>query len=284
MRVAFLGLGLIGGSIARALRRAPEELELVAWTPDGAGPRAAAGAGVVDGVAPEPASAIDGAGLVVLAGPADTIPDLITRLRGDLARALARDATVTDVASTKSRIVATADAAGLPFVGGHPMAGRETSGFAAGDADLFRNRPWVVVPGAAARESDVARVEWLAAACGARPVRAGASDHDAAVAAISHLPLVIAAALAESVAGRAGWRGSLAHDLATTGWDSATRLARGEPVMGAGVLATNAEHTAERLRELRAVLDDWLSVLERTSLRADEVRDRLAAAREALER
>jgi prephenate dehydrogenase len=284
MRIAFLGLGLVGGSIARALRRSPEELELVAWTPDGAGPRAAARAGVVDGVTLDPAEAIDGAGLVVLAGPADTLPDLIGRLHGDLAHSLAPGATVTDVASTKSRIVATADAAGLPFVGGHPMAGRETSGFAAGDADLFRDRPWVVVPGTAARDADVARVEWLAAACGARPIRAGAIDHDAAVAAISHLPLVVAAALAESVAGREGWRDSLAHELATTGWESATRLARGDPAMGAGMLATNAGVTAERLRELRAVLDDWLTVLEATSPAADEIRDRLAAAREALER
>ncbi len=283
VRIAFLGLGLVGGSIARALRASPENLEIVGWTPGGAGPRAAVAAGVLDAATADAASAISGASLVVLAGPADTIPELIGRLSGDLATALPSDASVTDVASTKSVILAAADAAGLPFVGGHPMAGRETSGFAASDEDLFHDRPWVVVPGTRARESDVARVEWLAAACGARAVRATAGDHDAAVAAISHLPLVVAAAIAESVAGDDGWRGSLAEALTATGWDSATRLARGDPAMGAGILATNAAATAERLRDVRAVLDGWLVVLERSNPRADEIRDRLAAAREALD-
>ena len=82
------------------------------------------------------------------------------------------------------------------------MAGRETNGFAAGDADLMRDRPWIVVPGA--DDAAVARVEGLARAVGARPVRMAAGPHDAAVAAISHLPLITAASLVEAVAGGGG--------------------------------------------------------------------------------
>ena len=81
------------------------------------------------------------------------------------------------------------------------MAGRESSGYAAADVDLFVGRPWVVVPGTAARPTDVERVGWLASLVGAVPVRMEAAEHDAAVAAISHLPLVFAAALVEAVAG-----------------------------------------------------------------------------------
>ena len=101
------------------------------------------------------------------------------------------DAVVTDVASTKKVIVERADAAGLWFVGGHPMAGREEVGYEASDADLFVDRPWVVVPGALAGQSDIERVTELAVACRANVVRMDAAVHDRAVAAISHLPLLV---------------------------------------------------------------------------------------------
>ena len=106
----------------------------------------------------------------------------------------------------------------------------------------------------------------LARACHARPVAMDAAEHDAAVAAISHLPLVLAAALVEAVSGPAGapradW--PQAADLAAGGWRDMTRLARGDAAMGAGILATNGPAVAARLRDLRAVIDDWLAALER---------------------
>jgi prephenate dehydrogenase len=144
------------------------------------------------------------------------------------------------------------------------MAGRETSGYGAADAGLFRDRPWVVVDHGAPA-ADVAAVEDLATDCGARPLRLSAEAHDAAVAAISHLPLVVAAALVEAVAGdpaepRADWQ--LAANLAASGWRDATRLARGDVEMGAGILVTNADAVAARVRDLQAVLDAWLAALE----------------------
>jgi prephenate dehydrogenase len=291
VRVAFLGMGLIGGSVARALRRSPEqlpELELVAWTPDGRGPRAAAGAGVVDTAAETPDGALVGAALVVLAGPADVVVDTVVRLGrdGDLRGSLDETATVTDVASTKGAVVDAANAAGLRFVGGHPMAGREASGFDASDANLFVDRPWVVVPGGHAGTEDIARVEWLASTSGARPIRATARDHDDAVAAISHMPLVVAAALAEAIAEDEAWSRSLARSLATTGWQSATRLAHGDPAMGAGLLSTNRDATSAALRRVRAALDAWIEDLDdrpRGSGSAN-LRGRLERARAALER
>jgi arogenate dehydrogenase (NADP+) len=286
VRVAFLGLGLIGGSVARAIRRDVDAAAtLVAWTPAGSGPRAALAEGVLDGVATDPADAIEGADLVVLAAPATTCLELVGRLGGPLRSALAPGATVTDVASTKRAIVARADAAGLPFVGGHPMAGREAAGYDTGSATLFVGRPWVLVPGAHARPADVTRVEWLAAACGATPVRMDAPAHDAAVAAISHLPLALSAALVEAVVGepgapdRPGW--AIAAPLAASGWAGMTRLARGDPSMGAAMLATNADETAAALRALRAAVDAWLGLLEGPA-GEDAVRDRLAAARDRL--
>ena len=193
------------------------------------------------------------------------------------------DAVITDVASTKVAIVDRAGSLGLRFIGGHPMAGREMSGYAASSADLFVDRPWVIVP-----TDDVAaveRVEALATATGARPRRMTADIHDEAVAAISHLPLLAAAAIVEAVAGGSDRAGrSEAAELAASGWRDITRLARGEPEMGAGIVATNAPAVAARVRDLMAALEGWLAELERPG-GPDEgaVADRLRAARERLE-
>ena len=283
-RVAFLGFGLIGGSIALALHEAGYGGELVAWTPGGLGPREGLRRGIVDEAASDAGTALQGAELVVLAGPPLEMVATTTTLAGPLASDVAPDATITDVVSTKAMIVGEASRRGLRFVGGHPMAGRETTGVAASTADLFAGRPWVVVPASSATPEDVGRVEALAVAVGALPVQMTADDHDAAVASISHLPLVLAAALVESVAGdpdAPGWQ--LAKALAASGWRDTTRLARGDPAMGAGILATNAALVAERLAGVRDVLDSWIDALRDEGVGADALQARLEAARAALD-
>lgn len=286
--MAFVGFGLIGGSIARALRRDGADWTIAAWSPSGAGPRLALADGIVDEASSSAADAIRGADLVVLAGPPLACLDTIDDLAGSLGGALDPRAVVTDVASTKEAIGRHADGAGLRFVGGHPMAGLEVSGYDAGAADLFDGRPWVIVPGAHAQPGDAGRVEALAVACGARPIVMPAREHDAAVAAISHLPLVVSAALVEAVAGRgdgkepADW--PLAARLAAGGWQSMTRLARGDAEMGAGIIATNAPAIAARVRDLRTVLDGWLAELDRDGgPDSAAVAARLVAARRRLE-
>ena len=295
MRVGFLGFGLIAGSIARAIRANPATADwaIAAWSPSGDGPSRGLAEGIVDVAAAEPEIVLPDADLVVLAAPATVCLTLIDRLGGPWRPLLRADAVVTDVASTKTLIVARADAAGLRFVGGHPMAGRETAGYGAAAADLFVDRPWIVVPGAFAGPEDTVRVETLARACSARVVTMEATTHDRAVAGISHLPLVVSAALVEAIAiggDPAGVPGSASEDwpiaagLAAGGWRDATRVARGDPVMGAAIASTNAPALAARLRDLRAVLDAWLNELERPG-GPDEAAmvQRLAAARAILD-
>ena len=127
------------------------------------------------------------------------------------------------------------------------MAGRESSGFGAADATLFRDRPWVITP--ATGGGDAAAVEALALACGARPVAMDAVRHDRLVAAISHVPLLTSVVLVEAMAGTAAgtdpdW--AAASALAAGGWRDTTRLARGDTAMGAEIAATNAGPIAER--------------------------------------
>ena len=111
-----------------------------------------------------------------------------------------------------------------------------------------------------------------------------AADHDAAVASISHLPLVVAAALVESVAGNtdtSAWEA--AQVLAASGWRDTTRLARGDPEMGAGILATNSALVADRLAGVRDALDSWIGALRADGVDAEALRARLEAARNALD-
>jgi prephenate dehydrogenase len=284
MRVAFLGFGLIAGSIARALRAAHGGWALSAWSPSGSGVARARDEGILDQAAGSPGDAVSGADLVVLAAPPLACLELLDALAVDGAVALGSGTVVTDVASTKAALVARAGERGIRFVGGHPMAGRESSGYESSDAELFSDRPWIVVPGSASA-ADVAVVEELARACGARVMRMDAITHDAATAAISHLPLVVAASLVEAVAGGPGepppadW--PVAARLAASGWRDATRLARGDVEMAVGIAATNAGALAPRIRAMRDVLDGWLAELERPGgPDPDRLRERLRVARE----
>ena len=282
MRVAILGLGQIGGSVGRALVEAGAPWRVAGWTRSDDARRAAAADGIES-----PASigdACSGADLIVLAAPPLACLELLDALAGPLRATLEPDAVITDVASTKVAICARAAAHGLRFVGGHPMAGREATGYAAADPGLFVGRPWVVaVPDPPEADLDPVaedRVVDLATACGADIVRLGPVEHDAAVAAISHLPLVVAAALVEAIAAGPDW--PVAERLAAGGWATMTRLARGDVEMGTGILATNGLPVAARLRDLRDVLDGWLAQLETTPADPAPLRERLASARRQL--
>jgi prephenate dehydrogenase len=290
MRLAILGFGLIGGSVARALRARskPGSWWIGAWSRTPAPLHQAVRDGVLDEAASSVETAVRGADLILLAAPPLTCLDLIDQLGGPLRGALGEDASVTDAASAKARIVARADGAGLHFIGGHPMAGREVSGYGAALPDLFVGRPWVTVPGRHARLVDGERIGQLIEGCGAVQVPMSARAHDEAVAAVSHLPLVVSAALVEAIAGapgqpdRADWEAVRA--LAATGWAGMTRLARGEPAMGAGIAATNSAAIAARIRDLQSILDDWLVALEGSGEPdAEALRARFVAARQRLE-
>jgi prephenate dehydrogenase len=258
-RLTILGFGLIGGSIARALTaRRPDRWTITVWSRGQAGPRAALDAGHIDTVADDPTSAAAGADLTLLAASPSENVALIGRVGPSIA-ALGRP--LTDVTSVQARVASAAAAVpGLRWVGGHPMSGREQTGYAAADADLFVDRPWIVLPGPNATPADVALVERLAADCGARALHLEPDGHDAAVALISQLPLVVASALVEAAAGSPDW--PLARTLAAQGWRDTTRLARGDPALGAGMLALNAGHVADALRRHRIALDGWQARLD----------------------
>jgi prephenate dehydrogenase len=166
------------------------------------------------------------------------------------------------------------------------MAGRETTGFEAAEAGLFRGRPWVITEAVGGGDPSVVRS--LALACGALPVGLDAAAHDRLVASISHLPLLASVALVEAVAGTtadpvADWPAAAA--LAASGWRDMSRLARGDATMGAEIAASNAEAIAVVMRRLRDRIDEWLDLVDAPDgPDADAMRERLAAAKSRLER
>lgn len=251
-RIAVIGLGLIGGSLLRRLAAyrvsaadpaSTARYDLVGYDSDPATRAAAAAAG--HPVAPTLADAVGGAGgadLVVVATPLPALPEVLP----DLAAALRPDAVLTDVASVKVSARDTVRAAHLlgRYVGGHPMAGTERSGFDASDPALFDGAAWVLCV-----EADTDLVGWLALArlitgLGCRVVPASAVEHDAAVARISGLPHVLAAALA-AIAGTTG----LAPALAAGSYRDGTRVAGTRPDLAASLCDANRAAVADTLDE-----------------------------------
>jgi prephenate dehydrogenase len=242
--IAVVGLGLIGGSLARALTRAGYG---VIGVDRESVRRRAVRAGAVAGTAGtvEAAARMD---VVVLAAPPEANLRLLRRLASMARPGLA----ITDVGSVKQPIVEEARRLGLDgFVGGHPMAGTEGAGFLASSPDLFIRRPWALTP---ARDAAAARcVRSLVLAVGARPVEVEPAAHDRAVAFLSHLPQVVAWALAgaaQSDAVAARWL-----SLAGPGFHDMTRLARSPRQLWREILGQNDREVARALaafvRELR---------------------------------
>ena len=242
--VVILGLGLIGGSLALALRG--KCAALLGADPNPEARSLAKASGALERVAADPAEILPSADAVILAAPVRSILALLD----DLPRLTPRAAVVMDVGSTKSAIVERM--AGLPPrfepIGGHPMAGKEHGGFANAEAGLFRGAPFVLTP--LARTTKRARNFALAVveAVGALPLWLDAETHDRYAAAISHLPYLTSLALALATPPEA-------TVMAGPGFRSATRLAATPPQMMLDILATNRRAVLDALSRFRRALD-----------------------------
>jgi prephenate dehydrogenase len=233
--VGVVGLGQLGGSLAAALVAAGREVR--GWDVDPAARDAAAARGVT--------VSRELTGVVVLAVPLPATAAALDGLDVDPA------ATVTDVGSVKEPVLASVGAAlGGRFVGGHPMAGTERSGHAATDPALFRGARWALC-----LEPGTELPRWLRAAevaldAGAEVVPVTAAEHDAAVAAVSHVPHLLAAALAAA----AGEAGPLALALAAGSFRDGTRVAGSDPALVTAMVEGNAGPTAAALDRVLAQL------------------------------
>jgi prephenate dehydrogenase len=238
--VVVAGLGLVGGSVARALHRAGYELVGVDRA---AVLRRARAARVIRAGFTDLAGTLGRADLLVLAAP----PRATLRLLAQAARVASPDLVITDCTSVKRDIVREARRLGLRgrFVGGHPVAGNEGRGFAASSAEMFRGRGWVLTPEGTAAAA-VRAVRALVRATGARPVVMTAARHDRVLAFLSHLPQVVAWALHGAATADPAVRRHLA--LAGPGFRDMTRLSRSPRALWREILAGNQDELRRSLR------------------------------------
>jgi prephenate dehydrogenase len=275
MRLAVIGVGLIGGSFALALKQAKAVSHVVGVGRNPANLKTALERGIIDSIASDVAAAARGADLVLVATPVGQYPAVFGSLRDT-------KALITDGGSTKRDVIAAARKAlgkGVSrFVPAHPIAGAEKSGAAAASAELFKGRRVVITPLEENAAKDISTVESAWKSCGASVSRMNAEEHDAVLATVSHLPHLLAYALVHEVAGRDNSR--QLFSFAAGGFRDFTRIASSHPEMWRDICIANRDRLLEelskfsvKLQEIRNRLDNPTE-LEKLFAEARDARDK----------
>lgn len=259
-RVAIVGLGLMGGSLALALKKFGLAGSVAGFARRAATRRKALARGIVDSAGGRLGDVVRGAGLVVLCAPVSSIPVLARRCRAHLERGVL----VTDVGSVKAHIVEESEKAlrgtGAEFVGSHPIAGSDQQGLDSARADLYSGAVVVLTPSRNTSGRALRRIQRFWTALGARTVITTPARHDRIVARTSHLPHIISSLLAGCV-GR-----SRALDLSLfcgPGFRDATRIAGGDPALWRDIIAHNLPAVKMELKRFEHALSDMAVRIER---------------------
>jgi prephenate dehydrogenase len=255
--IAIIGLGLIGTSLGMALRTADEKtspigaIGVVGYDVDRRAAGDARGRLAIDRAAGSLEEAVREAHVVVLATPVQAIRDVLQAI----APLVPQGAVVTDVASTKAMVATWAAEllpAGVEFIGGHPMAGKEQAGAASADPNLFKEAIYCLTPPVHASQNALDLVEALVTSIGAKPYYIDPVEHDAYVAGVSHLPFLLSTALVEATTRSRSWKEMA--PLAASGYRDISRLASGDPVMHRDICLTNGVALTRWINETIEVL------------------------------
>ena len=276
-KLVVVGVGLIGASFALALKEAGAVRKVVGVGRSRANLEHAVAAGAIDETAADPGTAAVGADFVLVATPVAAMGKAFA----SLATRLAREAVVTDGGSTKRSVIAAARAGLGPrfdqFVPAHPIAGSDESGAASASAGLYRGREVILTPLAETLPEMVDRVRSAWQTCGARVTEMGAAEHDAVLAAVSHLPHLLSFALVRELTARADAAGLLAH--AGTGFRDVSRLAASNPEMWRDICLANRDALLGELRRYQDELARLGAALEQSD--GEALERAFAAARAA---
>jgi prephenate dehydrogenase len=237
--VAVVGLGLMGSSLALALKAARPDIVVVGTDRDPTTVRKALDRGIVE-TASADLDVVEIADIVVVAVPILALQQVFSGLRG-----LVAGKVVTDMASTKSSVMEWASSSGIDLVGGHPMCGKEQAGIDAADAAIFKGAPWVLT-------SANPVVTELVESVGSHPLVMDAETHDRLVAGVSHAAFLLSVGYVLSLSGKPDW--AEASKLAASGFRDMSRLAAGDPTLYAGIARTNRVNLLEQLDAISASL------------------------------
>jgi prephenate dehydrogenase len=251
-RVAVLGIGLIGGSFALALKERALARHIVGVARREETRREALEAGLCDESTSEPTEAARGADLVFLASPVGAMPALCA----EIAPFVAPDCLITDGGSTKARVVEACEPLfdHAHFIGGHPMAGSADSGPLAARADLFEGATWILTPTPRTQPKALDTLRELVVQLGARPLFMAPQSHDELLAVSSHLPHLTASALVQTFLKSKAESPQIA-ELVAGGWRDSTRVAAGSAEMWRDICLDNAP-------SIERALDEFVRELE----------------------
>jgi len=278
-KICIIGVGLIGGSLARALRQSNAVKHIVGCGRDEANLKRAVELGVIDQYELEPAQAVLNADAVVLAVPLGAMTDIMQQISANLPE----HCLLTDVGSAKTSVVESAESVFniLPknFVPAHPIAGTEKSGVEASFAELFQNRRVIITPTANSQKEFIELTRNMWRAVGADVVETDIQHHDDVLAATSHLPHMLAFSLVDTLARRDDRKEIF--DYAAGGFSDFTRIASSDPDMWHDICLANQsallkslEQFSETLTGLtKAVRESDSEFLKQTFQRAKEARD-----------
>jgi prephenate dehydrogenase len=258
-KITIVGVGLLGGSIGLAVRREKLAGEIAGYVRRAENLKDCESAGAVDYATTDLLAAVSNADLVILCTPLAQM----RLLAEQMLPALKRGAIVTDVGSVKAGVVRELETiianAGGHFVGAHPMAGGEKTGVLAAKADLFANAVCILTPTKKSKAVAVRKLEAFWKSLGARTLRLAAGEHDLFVSRTSHLPHVVAAALAGLVLDPKQPKAQAG--LCATGFRDTTRIASGSPEMWRDIALANRKNLARSVDELVAELEKFQSAL-----------------------
>jgi len=270
-RIAVFGPGLMGGSLLLALRERLPAAQTAVWARRDEAVQAALARGLAASGSTNAEEVAKSADAIVLCVPVEQMASLAAQIAGTVSP----DTLVTDVGSTKREIVCTLEKIFQEhrnFVGSHPMCGSEAAGLDAARANLYEGAWCAITPTGATRGDLVERAEQFWKSVGAHTLRLSPEEHDAAVAASSHVPHIAAAALVELIGDSATSRALCARGLRDT-----TRIAAGSPELWTGILSQNRTEVARALARLTHLLDKAREALEQDDL--SKISTLLAAAR-----
>ncbi len=267
-KISIIGVGLLGGSIGLAARQRRLAREVAGFVRRESSLRDCERAGAVDYATTDLLAAVSNSDLIILCTPLAQMRSLAEQFLP----ALKRGAIVTDVGSVKAEVVRELDAvfkkSGAHFVGGHPMAGGEKMGVLAAKADLFVNANCVITPSKNSHAASVAKVEKFWKALGARTMRLDAAQHDLVVSRSSHLPHVVAAALAGMVLDAKQPKTQAA--LCATGFRDTTRVASGSPEMWRDIVLANRKNVSQSVDAFMLELKQFQTALKKSDAAAVE--------------
>ena len=267
--LAIAGVGLLGGSIGAAVKQRGLFDHVIGFGRNPDRLRAAVAAGILDSFVTDPADADREWDFAIIGTPVDRIVDDVRRV----AECSRPGTLITDVGSVKFSICSELEnglPAGVHFVGSHPLAGSEKRGFEVADPNLFEGRATVVTPTDSTEAADLERVKRFWESLGSRVVLMPPGDHDDALATTSHLPHVVAAALATLLTDDQ-------RQLAATGFRDTTRIAAGDPDLWVAILMGNAESVESSFLKFEKSFGDFRDALRNRD--ADRLRQLLDAAK-----